>query len=200
MASTCEVNCNILVLGAGIVGLNTALRLQTDFPKGQITIMAADWGENTVSRVAAGFFRATKSIRGPTKEIAQQWTRESWGFYQHLKVTESPRDTGIIDVSEIIRHWIIQSASSLFLGSHLRHRFPWGSRPGYFTHGGTLSDGARLHQTRVGLVCAERKIHSRALFQINYHQSWGILIENVIVKILRVFFILDSVLYAMGGE
>ena len=98
------IQCQLLVLGGGIVGLNTALRLQKDFPQAEVTIMAADWGENTVSGVAAGFFRATPSIRGPTPDIAQQWTRESWAHYQHLKVTESPRDTGIIDVREMATH------------------------------------------------------------------------------------------------
>ena len=89
---------NVLVLGGGIVGLNSALRLQKDFPRAQITIMAEDFGEKTVSQVAAGFFRATKSIRGPTIEVSKEWIRASWNFYQHLKVTESPHDTGIIDV------------------------------------------------------------------------------------------------------
>ena len=103
------IQVQMLVLGGGIVGLNTALRLQKDFPQAVVTIMATDWGVNTVSGVAAGFFRATPSIRGPTPGIAQQWTRESWAHYQHLKVTESPRDTGIIDVREMATHSVRKS-------------------------------------------------------------------------------------------
>ena len=43
---------NILVLGGGIVGLNTALRLQKDYPRAKITIMAENWLDKTVSQVA----------------------------------------------------------------------------------------------------------------------------------------------------
>ena len=89
---------NILVLGGGIVGLNTALRLQKDYPRAKITIMAENWLDKTVSQVAAGFFRATKGIRGPSEEVTQQWLRDAWSYYVNLKVTESSRDTGIIDV------------------------------------------------------------------------------------------------------
>ena len=93
-----KVPQHILVLGGGIVGLNTALRLQKDFPTVKMTIMAEHWLDKTVSQVAAGFFRATKGIRGPSQEVTQQWIRDSWSYYMNLKVTESSRDTGIVDV------------------------------------------------------------------------------------------------------
>ena len=89
---------HILVLGGGIVGLNTALRLQKDFPTVKLTIMAENYLDKTVSQVAAGFFRATKGIRGPSQEVTQQWLRDAWSYYMNLKVTESSRDTGIVDV------------------------------------------------------------------------------------------------------
>lgn len=85
---------SILVLGCGAVGLNTALRLQKDFPNARVTIMA----EDLVSSGAAGIFRPTSSIRGPNAETTSMWTREAWHFYNDLKKSEPQSLTGIVDV------------------------------------------------------------------------------------------------------
>ena len=39
----------ILVLGSGVVGLNTAIRLQMDYPQAEITIMADKFDSELVS-------------------------------------------------------------------------------------------------------------------------------------------------------
>ncbi|KAF0290791.1 hypothetical protein FJT64_011052 [Amphibalanus amphitrite] len=48
---------SISVLGAGVVGLHVAVRLQTDFPAARVTIIAAGQGAQTTSIGAAGIFR-----------------------------------------------------------------------------------------------------------------------------------------------
>lgn len=98
---------NILVVGCGIVGLNTALRLQQDFPKANITIMAEKLGNDIVSNVAAGIFRASKhGIVAETEELGVQWIKDSWNFYQNLRVTQPCKDTGIVKVYKSFRKLI----------------------------------------------------------------------------------------------
>lgn len=89
---------HILVLGCGVVGLNSALRLQQDIPGVQITIMAENLAEGTVSNVAAGIFRASTSIRGPTPQLTKKWIKESWCYYQNLKNNVSQKRHGIFDI------------------------------------------------------------------------------------------------------
>lgn len=59
------------VLGAGVVGLTTALELQKDFPDAQVTVVADKFGKDTTSDVAAGFFRPAPSFAGPSDEITR---------------------------------------------------------------------------------------------------------------------------------
>lgn len=50
----------IVVVGAGVVGLSTAVQLQKTFPNCSITIVADKFGKDTTSDGAAGIFRPTK--------------------------------------------------------------------------------------------------------------------------------------------
>ncbi len=50
----------IIVLGAGVVGLSSAVQLQAKFPNAAITIIAEKFGKETTSDGAAGIFRPTK--------------------------------------------------------------------------------------------------------------------------------------------
>lgn len=61
----------ICVLGAGVVGLTTALEIQNEFPNSQVTILAEKFNEDTTSDIAAGIFRPATSFSGPTEEITQ---------------------------------------------------------------------------------------------------------------------------------
>lgn len=62
---------NICVIGAGVVGLNTALALKKEYPNVEITILADKFTTDTVSDVAAGLFRPGTSFSGPTDEITR---------------------------------------------------------------------------------------------------------------------------------
>lgn len=53
------------VIGAGVVGLTTALELQNQYPSSRISIFADKFGENTTTDVAAGIFRPAPSFSGP---------------------------------------------------------------------------------------------------------------------------------------
>lgn len=55
------------VVGAGVVGLSTALELQKQYPNAQVSIFADRFGEETTSDVAAGIFRPGPSFSGPNQ-------------------------------------------------------------------------------------------------------------------------------------
>lgn len=59
------------VIGAGIVGLSTALELQNQYPNSQISIFAEKFGQDTTSDVAAGIFRPGPSFSGPNETITR---------------------------------------------------------------------------------------------------------------------------------
>lgn len=62
---------SFVVLGAGVVGLTTALELQRQYPSAQVSIIADKFGVDTTSNVAAGIFRPGPSFSGPTEEITR---------------------------------------------------------------------------------------------------------------------------------
>lgn len=61
------------VLGAGVVGLSTALELQKQYPNARVSIFADRFGQDTTSDVAAGIFRPGPSFSGPNESITRFW-------------------------------------------------------------------------------------------------------------------------------
>lgn len=59
------------VVGAGVVGLSTALELQKNFPSARVSIIADKFGVDTTSDVAAGIFRPATSFTGPNDTITR---------------------------------------------------------------------------------------------------------------------------------
>lgn len=59
------------VVGAGIVGITTALELQAEYSNARVTILADKFMQDTTSDVAAGIFRPGTSFSGPTDEITE---------------------------------------------------------------------------------------------------------------------------------
>ncbi|XP_050541320.1 D-aspartate oxidase-like isoform X2 [Daktulosphaira vitifoliae] len=72
----------IVVVGAGIVGINTALELQRVYPNIKITIIADKFNSETLSDGAAGIFRPGTYCFGPSFEISQEWINDSYNFYK----------------------------------------------------------------------------------------------------------------------
>lgn len=62
---------NIAVLGAGVIGLTTAIELQKEFRNAKITILADKFTTETTSDGAAGLFRPGTSFCGPDVEITR---------------------------------------------------------------------------------------------------------------------------------
>lgn len=59
------------VLGAGIVGMTSALELSNTFPSCQVTVIADKFNQDTTSDGAAGIFRPGTSFSGPTPDITK---------------------------------------------------------------------------------------------------------------------------------
>lgn len=59
------------ILGAGVVGLNTAIQLQKEFPTLDVTIIAEKFNQETTSDGAAGLFRPSPSFGGPSVEVTK---------------------------------------------------------------------------------------------------------------------------------
>ena len=61
----------VAVVGAGIVGLNTALEFQRKYPSADITVVAEKFNQETTSDGAAGLIWPSSSFMGPSLEITQ---------------------------------------------------------------------------------------------------------------------------------
>lgn len=66
-----KLEMSFAVLGAGVVGLSTALELQDTYPTAQVNLIADKFGRDTTSDVAAGIFRPGPSFTGPTDNITR---------------------------------------------------------------------------------------------------------------------------------
>lgn len=62
---------NFGIIGCGIIGLTTALELQSTFPNAEVTILADRFNEDTTSYIAAGIFRPGINFIGPNSDITQ---------------------------------------------------------------------------------------------------------------------------------
>jgi len=91
----------VCVLGAGVVGLTTAVRIQEEVPGLQVTVLAERFSPITTSDVAAGIFHW--GLQGPDKETTEKWARDSWEYYQGLLDMGRPWETGVSVLP--IYHW-----------------------------------------------------------------------------------------------
>jgi len=72
----------ICVIGAGIIGLASALRLAQELKNVQITLIAENFDADTTSAGAAGLWEPYKLSDTP-EELVTAWASET---YEHLQV------------------------------------------------------------------------------------------------------------------
>lgn len=65
------MSLKIGVVGAGVIGLTTALELQKEYRNADIDIIADKFYEDITSYVAAGIFRPSTSFSGPNEDITR---------------------------------------------------------------------------------------------------------------------------------
>lgn len=59
------------IIGAGVIGLTTALMLKNEFRGLHVSVLADKFESETTSHVAAGVFRPSTNFCGPTPEITK---------------------------------------------------------------------------------------------------------------------------------
>lgn len=61
----------ICVLGAGAVGLNSALEIQKQYRNAQVTLIAEKFNRETTSDGAVGLFAPVTGFKGQSEEVAK---------------------------------------------------------------------------------------------------------------------------------
>lgn len=82
----------ICVIGAGVVGLSTALKVLETFPNVKLHVVADEFLEDTLSYGAGGFFRPELNI-GPNQERILKWAKDSYKHFSRLAI-ENPDKSG----------------------------------------------------------------------------------------------------------
>lgn len=59
------------ILGAGIIGVHTALQVQREFPNADIRVISEGFGNETLSSGAAGIFRPGTSFSAGDERLTQ---------------------------------------------------------------------------------------------------------------------------------
>ncbi|XP_045193020.2 D-aspartate oxidase-like isoform X1 [Mercenaria mercenaria] len=85
----------IAVIGAGVVGLSTAINIQKRQPSAKVTIIADRFDKQTTSHGAGGLFRPNvEHLLGVNPDTVTRWSVEGFKFYSSLAVSPESRDTG----------------------------------------------------------------------------------------------------------
>lgn len=85
----------VAVIGAGIVGLTTAINIQKLMPSCAVTILADKFTSETTSHGAGGLFRPnTEHILGVDPDTICRWSEASFKFYSSLATSSEACDSG----------------------------------------------------------------------------------------------------------
>lgn len=84
----------VAVVGAGVIGLSTALCVQKSIPGCSVTLFADRFIEDTLSFGAAGFFRPDENI-GPSLDVTREWFRTTFRHYEMLLRDNKGEEAGI---------------------------------------------------------------------------------------------------------
>ncbi|KAG5894772.1 hypothetical protein JTB14_005208 [Gonioctena quinquepunctata] len=90
------------VLGAGVVGITTAVELQKVFRNAEISIVTDKLNENTTSWVAAGIFRPGNSFSGPTELLTRKWIIDSYHHWERIQDSSEGAEAGVAEISGYI--------------------------------------------------------------------------------------------------
>ncbi|XP_005091250.1 D-aspartate oxidase isoform X2 [Aplysia californica] len=86
----------VAVIGAGMVGLCSAINVQKELPEAEVTVIADKFSTDTTSFGAGGFFRPFMPdiAKGVDLKVAEQWVRDSWKYYASLARSDLAKETG----------------------------------------------------------------------------------------------------------
>jgi len=84
---------SVCIVGAGVVGLTTAVKLQQQIPGLDVTLLSEKFSPDLTSNVAAGIFLWGPGA--PDKETDKLWAKDSWTWYEDLLKLNRPEETGV---------------------------------------------------------------------------------------------------------
>ncbi|KAK3086836.1 hypothetical protein FSP39_024250 [Pinctada imbricata] len=94
---------NVAVIGAGVIGLASAVNIQNKLPEAKVRIIADRFDQDTTSWGAGGIFRPTaKHLHGVDLKRIRKWLRDGWDFYSSLATSEHAGESGMQIVSGFI--------------------------------------------------------------------------------------------------
>ncbi|CAH1800031.1 unnamed protein product [Owenia fusiformis] len=85
----------IAVIGAGIVGLSTAVNIQRKIDGAEVIIYADKFGVDTTSDGAAGIFLMAQPPPGVPDDIVKLWLGEGWKHYDSIASSAEASSAGI---------------------------------------------------------------------------------------------------------
>ncbi|XP_023024937.1 D-amino acid oxidase 1 [Leptinotarsa decemlineata] len=92
----------IAVVGAGVIGVTTALEIQNNIRNAHVSIIADKLNEDTTSWVAAGLFRPGNSFAGPNREVTQKWINDSYHHWENIRDSSYGVEAGVAEISGYI--------------------------------------------------------------------------------------------------
>ena len=86
------MSVDICVVGAGVVGLTTAVALQQQSPEFRVRIISEKLSPDTTSNVAAGIF--LWGPPAPDHDTDHTWAHDSWTWFRNIYKQQDPQRTG----------------------------------------------------------------------------------------------------------
>ncbi|XP_060080099.1 D-aspartate oxidase-like [Ylistrum balloti] len=91
---------HVVVLGAGVVGLSTAVNVQSILPNAKVTIVADKFDQETTSDGAAGIFRPNLELTpAKSSQQARKWLEDSFDWFDRIWQSDEGPEAGVIRVS-----------------------------------------------------------------------------------------------------
>ncbi|XP_033753953.1 D-aspartate oxidase-like [Pecten maximus] len=85
----------IIVIGAGVVGLSSAVSIQRALPGVKVKVVADRFHDETTSIGAGGIFvPTTTNVPGVPIEILKRWCETSWSAYSQMATSDLASTTG----------------------------------------------------------------------------------------------------------
>ncbi|KAK3086315.1 hypothetical protein FSP39_016731 [Pinctada imbricata] len=105
---------NIVVVGAGIVGVSTALNIQKILGT-RVKIVAEKFDQDTTSWGAGGLYRpTTKHAPGVDESRLRKWSADAWDLFSSLALSELASETGM----QIVSGYLLHHTEPEFIGKY----------------------------------------------------------------------------------
>lgn len=88
----------IVVVGAGVIGLSTAVCIQENISDADVTLVADKFNEETLSYGAGGLFRPEVNI-GISPDIIKRWSENSYKHFIQIAMSNEAENAGVQIVS-----------------------------------------------------------------------------------------------------